>query len=112
MSAIVIERTIAATPERIFTALVQQDEIARWWTNDLTTRPEVGSLSEYRFTRWGAGVLQFEVSELDANEKVSWISRLGPPHWTGTSVTWQLTPVQNGTSLLFTHEGFAQVDEV
>ena len=112
MSAIVEERTIAAAPGRVFKALTHQDEIAHWWTNDLSAKPEVGSLAEFRFTRWGAGVLQFEVAELDAGEKVRWISRQGPPQWAGTSVTWQLTPVQNGTKLVFTHDGFAQVDEV
>ena len=39
-----------------------------------------------------------------------WIFRQGPPHWAATSVTWQLTPVENGTTLVFTHDGFAQVD--
>ena len=71
----------------------------------------MGSLGEFRF-RLPAGVLQFEVAELDAGEKVHWISRQGPPQWAGTNVTWQLTPVQNGTRLVFTHDGFAQVDEV
>jgi uncharacterized protein YndB with AHSA1/START domain len=112
MSAIVEERTIAAAPGSVFNALTHQDEIAHWWTNDLSAKPEVGSLAEFRFNRWGAGVLQFEVAELDAGEKVRWISRQGPPQWAGTSVTWQLTPVQNGTKLVFTHDGFAQVDEV
>ncbi len=70
----------------------------------------MGSLGEFRF-RPPAGVLQFEVAELDAGEKVHWISRQGPPQWAGTSVTWQLTPVHNGTKLVFTHDGFAQVDE-
>jgi len=70
----------------------------------------VGSLGEFRF-RPPAGVLQFEVAELDQDEKVHWISRQGPPHWAGTSVTWQLTPVQNGTKLVLTHDGFAQIDE-
>ena len=112
MSAIVEERTIAAAPGCVFNALTQQDEIAHWWTNDLSAKPEVGSLAEFRFNQWGAGVLQFEVTELDAGENVSWISRQGPPQWAGTSVTWQLTPVHNGTKLVFTHDGFAQVDEV
>ncbi len=40
-----------------------------------------------------------------------WISRQVPPQWVGTSVTWQLTPVQNGTKLIFTHDGFDQIDE-
>ena len=111
MSAIIEERTIAATPERVWGALTQQDELARWWANEVRVKPEVGSLGEFRF-RPPAGVLQFEVAELDAGEKVSWISRQGPPQWAGTSVTWQLTPVHSGTKLVFTHEGFAQVDEV
>jgi uncharacterized protein YndB with AHSA1/START domain len=110
MSAIVKELTIAAAPGSVFNALTQQDELARWWTNEARVKPEVGSLGEFRF-RPPAGVLQFEVAELDQDEKVHWISRQGPPQWAGTSVTWQLTPVQNGTRLLFTHDGFAQVDE-
>jgi uncharacterized protein YndB with AHSA1/START domain len=111
MPAIVKELAIQASPGNVFNALTKPDEIAHWWTNDLSAKPEVGSLAEFRFTRWGAGVLQFEVAELDEGSKVYWISRQGPPQWAGTSVTWQLEPVQNGTRLLFTHDGFAQVDE-
>jgi len=110
MAAIVEELTIAAVPGRVFNALTQQDEIAGWWTNDLSAKPEVGSLAEFRF-RPPAGVLQFEVAELNEGSKVHWISRQGPPQWAGTSVTWQLTPVPNGTKVVFTHEGFAQIDE-
>ncbi len=110
MPAFVKELTIAATPHSVFNALTQQDEIAHWWANEARVKPEVGSLGEFRF-RPPAGDLQFEVAELDQDEKVSWISRQGPPQWTGTSVTWQLTPVHNGTKLVFTHDGFAQVDE-
>jgi hypothetical protein len=54
--------------------------------------------------------MQFEVTELDQDEKVRWISK-NPPQWAGSSVTWQLTPAHNGTKLLFTHDGFPQVDE-
>ena len=111
MSAIREERTIAVAPESVFNALTKQEEIARWWSDEASVKPEVGSLGEFRF-RPPAGDLQFEVAELDQNEKVHWISRQGPPQWAGTSVTWQLTSIQNGTKLLFTHDGFAQVDEV
>jgi uncharacterized protein YndB with AHSA1/START domain len=110
MSAIVVERTIAAAPGSVFNALTQQDELARWWSDEARVKPEVGSLGEFRF-RPPAGVLQFEVAELDEGSNVRWMSRQGPPSWAGTSVTWQLTPVQNGTKLVFTHDGFAQVDE-
>src|SRR6266446_9371706 len=111
MAAIVKELTIEAAPQRVWGAITQQDEIVQWWAYEARVRPEVGSLGEFRF-RQGAFVLQFEVAELDAGENVRWISRQGPPQWARTSVTWQLTPVQNGTKLVFTQDGFAQVDEV
>jgi len=113
MPAIVKELTIAAAPGSVYNALTLQDEIARWWTNDLNVTPEVGSIAEFRFGEWGDFVLRFEVAELDEGSKVHWISRLSPvAQWAGTSVIWQLTPVHNGTTVVFTHDGFAQVDEV
>ena len=112
MAAIVEERTIAVAPGSVFNALTKPDELARWWTNNLSAKPEVGSLAEFRFGERGDFVVQFEVAELDEGSKVHWISRQGPaPHWEGTSVTWQLTPVHNGTQVVFNHDGFAQVDE-
>src|SRR5258708_16978370 len=99
MAAIVKEFTIEAAPQRVWGALTQPDEIAGWWTNDLSVTPEVGSLAEFRFSQ-GTFVVQFEVAELDQDENVRWLSRQGPaPHWEGTSVTWRLTPVHNGTKL-------------
>ena len=112
MAAIVKELTIAAAPERVWRALTQPGEIGFWWTNDLNAVLEVGALMEFRFGEWGDFVVRFEVAELDQARHMRWISRLGPaPHWKGTSVTWSLTPVQNGTQVVFTHEGFAQLDE-
>ena len=112
MSAIVEELTIEAAPQRVWGAITQQDEIVQWWAYEARVKPEVGSLAEFRFSQ-GTFVIQFEVAELDEGSKVHWISRQGPAtgHWKGTSVTWQLTPVQNGTQVVFNHDRFAQVDE-
>lgn len=109
MAAIVEERTIAATPRSVFNALTRQEEIVRWWSDEASVRPEVGSLGEFRF-RPPAGVLQFEVTELKEGSLVRWLSRQGPPQWGGTSVTWQLIPVQDGTKVSFIHDEFAEVD--
>lgn len=111
MPAIVKELTIATPPKRVFAALTQQGEIVKWWAEEAQMKPEVGSLAEFRF-KPPAGVLHFEIAELDEESKVRWISRKGLPQWTGTSVIWQLTPIENGTKLVFTHDGFAQVDGV
>ena len=109
MESIVKELTIEASPERVWNAITQQEEIAGWWTNDLSVKPEVGSLAELRFNQ-GTLIIQFEIAELDKDKKVSWITRQGPStgHWVGTSVTWQLTPIENSTKLVFNHDGFAQ----
>jgi uncharacterized protein YndB with AHSA1/START domain len=115
MAAITNEFIIEATPPRVWAALTRPEEIARWWTDDLSTTPEFGTLAEFRFHPAGQGtfVIQFEIAELDQDEKVHWITRQGPPtgHWKGTSVTWRLEPIQNGTHVVFKHEGFAQADE-
>src|SRR5438445_13878744 len=76
MTAIVEELSIEAAPQRVWGALTQQDEIVQWWANEARVKPEVGSLGEFRF-RSPAGVLQFEVAELDEGSKVHWISRKG-----------------------------------
>ena len=49
MSAIIEERTIAAAPERVWSALTKPDEIVRWWSDEARVKPEVGSLGEFRF---------------------------------------------------------------
>jgi uncharacterized protein YndB with AHSA1/START domain len=113
MAAIVNELTIQATPHRVWNALTNPDEIGGWWTNDLNVIPEVGSVAEFRFGEGGDFVIRFEIAELDLDRKVRWITRLGPVtgHWAGTSVTWQLEPVNNGTLVVFFHDGFAQADK-
>ena len=113
MVAIVKELTIEAAPERVWNALTQPDEIGHWWTNDLNATAEVGTLAEFRFGEWGDFVLRFEVAELERNKKVRWVYRFGSvTQWAGTSVSWQLRPVSNGTMLFFRHEEFAKKDEV
>ena len=110
MSAIVEELTIEANPQSVWRALTQQDEIVQWWAYEARVKPEVGSLGEFRF-RKGAFVMQLEVADLVQDEKVRWISRQSIPQWAGTSITWQLMPTHNGTKLIFTHDGFDQIDE-
>src|SRR5260370_11155041 len=108
MTAIVEELTIEAAPQRVWGAITQQDEIVQWWAYEARVKPEVGSLAEFRF-RQGAFVMQFEVAELDQDEKVRWISK-NPPQWAGSSVTRHLTPIHNRTKLVFKHYRCAQGD--
>ncbi len=109
MVDIVNEFTIEAATPRVWNALTSSEEIAGWWTDDLSVTPEVGTLAEFRFRQ---GTFQFKVAELVQDEKVRWMTKQGPStgHWAGTSVTWHLEPVSNGTRVVFNHSGFAQAD--
>jgi len=109
MSSIVKELTVAVAPKDVFSALTQQDKLALWWTDDLSVKPEAGSLAEFRFMQ-GAYILQFEITKLDAEKTVAWFCKQGPG-FEGTSITWQLTPTSNGTQVHFTQDGFSQIDE-
>ncbi len=110
MPSITEEITIATEPHSVFKALIEQEGIACWWTDDLNVKPEVGSLTEFRF-RQGAFVIVLEVAELEQDRKVHWTLKRGAPSWVGTSVTWRLEPTDNGTRIHFSHDGFAQADE-
>jgi uncharacterized protein YndB with AHSA1/START domain len=109
VSTIVLERTVDVAPQQVFAALTQEHELAQWWTNDVSAIPEVGSLAEFRF-RQGVLVYQFDVLELASGECVRWLVRQGPDHWAGTTITWQLTPVERRTQVAFTQGSFAEAD--
>ena len=99
MSDIVEELTIEATPESVFYALTLPDGIAGWWSNQVTAEPQVGSLTEVRFEN--GGVFQMEMTDLEVEKKVHWRVRLSPHDWEGSTITWDLTPISQGTRLLF-----------
>jgi uncharacterized protein YndB with AHSA1/START domain len=99
MSEIVQELMIEATPENVFHALTTPDGIAGWWSNHVTARPQVGSLTEVRFEN--GGVFQLEITDLEIGKKVQWSVRLSPHDWEGSTIIWDLTPISKGTRLLF-----------
>jgi uncharacterized protein YndB with AHSA1/START domain len=101
MSAIVQELTIEAKPEQVFHALTTPDGIAGWWSNHVTTEPKVGTLTEVRFEN--GGVFHLEITDLEVGKKVHWHVKLSPHDWEGSSITWDLTPISEGTKLLFSH---------
>jgi len=111
MSDIVQELTINAKPESVFAAITQPDEITRWWANQVTAEPTVGSLAEFRFDN--GEIMTMKITDLDPGRKLSWMVRSAPQYahlWEGTTISWDLAPASNGTKLIFGHHGFATVD--
>lgn len=107
MVDILQELTIKATPDEVFTAITQHDELTQWWANHVIAEPKVGTVAEFRFDN--GEVMKMEITKLDAGKNVNWLVRQAP-YWEGTTITWDLTPITNGTKLLFGHRGFRMSD--
>lgn len=107
---------IAATPDRVFRALTDSNEIPRWWgsaevyqTETWTTDFKVGGT--WKAEGRGADGVPFSVSgtflEIDPPRKVvqTWKA-----DWDGgheTRLTYELAATEAGTRLTVRHEGFA-----
>lgn len=99
---------IDADRETIRRALTEEDGIVSWWTTDADVG---GSEMSLGFPEAPARfLLRLDGATDDA---VNWAS-VGefPPHWVGTSISWQLMdhPEGAGTQVLFTHGGFSAPD--
>ncbi len=99
MSDIVQELLIEATPEQTFYALTTAEGIRQWWSNQVTAEPAVGSLIEVSFPN--GNVFELEVVDLEVRKKVHWQVKLSPHDWEGSTITWDLTPMSQGTRLRF-----------
>lgn len=101
----VIERTYNASPERIWRAISDRDEMSKWYFNLEEFRPEVGF--EFRF--WGGPEHKqylhiCEVTEAVPNMKLTYSWRYDG--YEGISyVTWELFPEGDQTRLKLTHIG-------
>ena len=69
MPDILREATIFAPPDKIYTALTEQDGIRSWWTQQANAAPKIGSVTEVKFYN-GQVVMQIEVEQLDPNRVV------------------------------------------
>jgi hypothetical protein len=83
---IVEERRIKAAPERVWGALTQPDEMARWWANEARVEPVADSVAdsvgEFHL-RQPVGVRPFAVAELEQDRHVRWMSWQGPAERSG-----------------------------
>jgi uncharacterized protein YndB with AHSA1/START domain len=95
--------TVSANAETIFEALTTSGGLASFWTSDSRAEPVVGSVARFGFP--SGSRLELRVDELDPARRVAWTflnDILRGPHWTGTTVTWDLRHTDGGaTEILF-----------
>ena len=99
---------VVQSPEQVFAAVV---DVRSWWFGDIEgSSDHLGD--EFTYTVPGIHWNAMRVTELVPGEKVAWLvtdSRLEftqvKDEWTGTTITFDIDPVDGGTRLRFTHAG-------
>ena len=100
MPDILLELTIAAASDKVFKALTEQHGLEAWWTTHMVAEPKVGSPVE-AYLRGGQQVIKMEMRTLEPGRKVVWGILERVAGWGGSQFTWDLSPVENGTKILF-----------
>lgn len=100
---ITLATSVNASSEKVFEALTESAGLASFWTSDSQAEPVVGSVARFGFP--SGSRLELRVDELDSGRRVVWTllnDVLRGPHWTGTTVTWDLRAAASGaTEVLF-----------
>lgn len=113
------EATVAASPERLWSALV--DDVDAWWHPDHTWSGDSGNLSIVarpggcfcEKLPGGGGVEHLRVVYVAPREKLRLEGALGPLQASGLagSMTFEIGPTEGGTALIFTYSvgGFVEM---
>lgn len=120
-STFVIERSLRATPERVFAALSQPEKKKVWYTAGraigleefaMDCRPGGHDRALFRFTAespFPGTLLLYETTYLDVvpNQRIvyAYAMSIGGRCVSGSLVTFELAPAEGGTELTFTEQG-------
>jgi uncharacterized protein YndB with AHSA1/START domain len=106
---------IAADPERVYEALTTRTGLTGWWTTQAEVGTRVGETIRFKWSTHDHTTVRIDKHEL--NREVRWTcveQRDGnlpqPDEWVGTSISFEITPVDDGCALKVTHEGLLALD--
>lgn len=107
-AVIALSTPVNANPNQLFEALTESAGLAAFWTGDSHAEPVVGSVARFGFP--SGSWLELRVDTLDPGRRVAWTllnDVVMGPHWTGTTVTWDLRPTVSGaTEVHFQHDNW------
>jgi uncharacterized protein YndB with AHSA1/START domain len=101
---------IKASPQAVYAALATQEGLASWWTADTRADERVGGKAEFAFDKRNA-VFRMTIETLDPGKKVVWSCQGDNPDWAGATLTWTITPHEQGSMLQFTHGGWKSAND-
>jgi uncharacterized protein YndB with AHSA1/START domain len=95
---------VDADASRIYEAITTSRGLASFWTPDSQTEPKVGSIAKFGFR---GPKLELKVDELQPGKFVKWSPAGGFDGWEGTTITWEIVPVEDGgNEVRFSHHGW------
>ena len=101
---VALEEVLPAPPEKVWAALTDPAAISEWLMATADFEPRIGASFRMKTGSLAAdGWVRAEVLELDRPRRMVWawsVDAAGP-----TTVTFELTPVGEGTLLRLTHVG-------
>ena len=99
------EIKIKATPERIFAALTEVEQLKAWHSTHVSGHGQVGGVLHIAGS--GQPGFQWQVTELSPPKRVGWICLAGPGDSVGTTVLFELAASGQGRTLVeCTHAGW------
>ena len=111
-----LTREIAAPPERVFRALTNPEDLAKWWTGDVggisratfDLRPGGSYRLEFSMSKGMLAVVHGVVKEVDPPKRLvmTWFSPDHPKQ--ETLLSFELEPIKKGTRLRLSHTGFTE----
>ena len=109
MTSILHRVIIEASPEKVYGALTEQDELSAWWTKTKTDA-KTGSVASFFFGPEGEHEVKMEITDLVPNERICWKCIEGP--WVNTEAfQFHLQAHERGTTLQFSNLDWSETDE-
>jgi uncharacterized protein YndB with AHSA1/START domain len=94
---------ISSPLESVYEAVATTEGISEWWTRGgVRGEPREGSRLQFFFGKPEPAAVM-EVTRLSPDGHVSWNCVAGADEWVGTNITFDLTPTDAGTVVLFGH---------
>src|ERR1700730_8073668 len=84
---------IKATSEAIYDAVSTARGLASFWTSESKADAKVGAVASFGF---GGPTQRMRIDELNPGKRVKWTALADFPNWDGTTVTWDISPAENG----------------
>ncbi len=102
---------ISASPEAVFKAVATKEGLSNWWTRDgVRGDSSEGSKLEFYFGSPDPAAVM-EVTGMKSDRQIAWSCVEGESEWVGTKLTFDLTPKDATTVVLFTHADWRSPSE-